>query len=1174
MAFTEFDGELDKPASGTFVEFDGELDRDPKQPLPAGVKESTAGAGRGSMADNTPPKPDKPADARALRDPHLGMSTERAAAARARAADAEEARKQDPNYSVLDTPAITQPNETLSGRMTDAEYAANYSSNTKPKPEVRTHDSSRDSIKNTPGPVVAGAAVRRALGTGLPAVAVEGVMGGLSGIAKVVPGLVAGAADVADKVGIPGAEAVRDFSLGQARTADQFGEAVQGNGTGGYYEKLVGNVFASVAQNLPVMAMGMGGAAEMVAGKVVADQAAKTAMNQAMKTLFVQTAGAEYADARNLGFDPAESAARAGIFGAAEVLGERFGFHEQMAVLRASLGKKKLDSHQLSRVLATEVMKEIPGEELTTAIEFLADKYGPAAKSPKATLADYLEQAADTAAQTIGQTLLMGAPASLRNTYQRADAAAAYDSAKLAGLNVNPPFNTDTPDVQRKKTIGIFSAIAAQYGMDPDAVKRATEAAGSMPAADVGPFLARLTTALQKRQLVAKPPEEHAIDALVAGPIDDPKVVDKMAADAEKEAEEKAKAKSERAPTVSHETSGPEEDLSGLSEPAKPLAKPGTYHVPDSIGPDGPEAETVKLIVKPNGDAAIQRGNGDVIDVSNMVKAGYSAERAIAQSIGHDTTGTKVKADSAIDKAATEGATHPSNELPEPTQAQKEAENYKVGHDNETIPGERLSIENGAGSTRKGVSPEGKAWETAMQDHYGRILGTVGMDSTADKPQHVDFFAKAGTPAQHRGPVFIVDQVDPKTGKPDEHKVMFGYDSLEQARAAYLAHYEKGWKGLGAITETTLDDFKTWVHSDATSRPYGPAQPDVQPATKQPARGRADGRADAAGSGRTVGQLAPDAGQQRATPAAAPVASGAAPEPAGARGGQPGSVARVFARAGRAPASAPALELRPTAAGQEVWHDGHQVLDFESGDPVVLPADVTDEDALAAVKASGAFSKSTKYFAPKGNAEAAPAAPAPKPKASTPGTATSDAFLARKQAEKDAAAAVPAPVPDRDTQDRQGLRQEDRDARKLDSNASELAGQMADDVTGDDFDAAEVMPGLEKWAKDSGLAADDLRQAVLKQLKGMDLTKAQLKKLTDAMDPIKAAAKKPRALPDRQAFARDYAAFAGRDLQITVQLSDTGSEGTLTIPAQQAMRSLDARLKALTELRACIGRSA
>lgn len=1198
MAYTEFDGDLDKAegAEGSFVEFTGELDKpDAKRALPAGVKESTAGAGRGSMADNTPPKAVKPADERALRDPHLGMSAERAAAARARAADAEEARKQDPNYSVLDTPAITQPNETLSGRMTDAEYAANYSSNTKPKPEVRTHDSSRDSIKNTPGPVVAGAAVRRALGNGLPAVAAEGVIGGLSGIAKVVPGLVAGAADVADKVGIPGAEAVRDFSLGQARTADQFGEAVQGNGTGGYYEKLVGNVFASVAQNLPVMAMGMGGAAEMVAGKVVADQAAKTAMNQAMKTLFVQTAGAEYADARNLGFDPAESAARAGIFGAAEVLGERFGFHEQMAVLRASLGKKKLDSHQLSRVLATEVMKEIPGEELTTAIEFLADKYGPAAKSPKATLADYLEQAADTAAQTIGQTLLMGSPASLRNTYQRADAAAAYDSAKLAGLNVNPPFNTDTPDVQRKKTIGIFSAIAAQYGMDPDAVKRATEAAGSMPAADVGPFLARLTTALQKRQLVAKPPEEHAIDALVAGPIDDPKVVDKMAADAEKEAEEKAKAKAE------------DEDLSGLSEPStpttadlvataranlkgEPAPTPQTQSnqtVPThelvnparaEIGADDAEAVAALLERKLAKNGAVEWSDIPV-DIANRIST--SSSHTLRQGLATDPAGTIAAlraAAPAVDEAAHAAAPSPKNDLPEPTQAQKEAGNYQKGHIK--VAGLDISVENPEGSTRSGVSADGTEWSNTVKHHYGYIRGSVGMDK-----EHVDAFVKPGTTEDHDGTVFVIDQIDPATGKADEHKVMVGFETEAEARAAYQANYAKGWKGLGAITAAPMADFKEWLRNGDTTKPYGPAQPDVQPTAQQPARGGADGRADAAGGVRNLGQLAPDAGQQRAAPAAAPVASGAAPEPAGPRGGQPGSVARVFARAGRAPASAPALELRPTAAGQEVWHDGHQVLDFESGDPVVLPADVTDEDALAAVKASGAFSGSTKYFAPKGNAEAAPAAPAPKPKASTPGTATSDAFLARKRAEAAAAptsqpeksntpAAVPAPAPDRDTQDRQGLRQEDRDARKLDSNASELAGQMADDVTGDDFDAAEVMPGLEKWAKDSGLAADDLRQAVLKQLKGMGLTKAQLKKLTDAMDPIKAAAKKPRALPDRQAFARDYAAFAGRDLQITVQLSDTGSEGTLTIPAQQAMRSLDARLKALTELRACIGRSA
>jgi hypothetical protein len=42
-----------------------------------------------------------------------------------------------------------------------------------------------------------------------------------------------------------------------------------------------------------------------------------------MKGLFVQSAGQEDADARNAGFDPLGSSARASIFGAAEILGER-----------------------------------------------------------------------------------------------------------------------------------------------------------------------------------------------------------------------------------------------------------------------------------------------------------------------------------------------------------------------------------------------------------------------------------------------------------------------------------------------------------------------------------------------------------------------------------------------------------------------------------------------------------------------------------------------------------------------------------------------------------------------------------------------------------------------------------------------------------------------------------
>ena len=37
---------------------------------------------------------------------------------------------------------------------------------------------------------------------------------------------------------------------------------------------------------------------------------------------------------------------------------------------------------------------------------------------------------------------------------------------------------------------------------------------------------------------------------------------------------------------------------------------------------------------------------------------------------------------------------------------------------------------------------------------------------------------------------------------------MIGFDSLEDAQAAYLSNYEAGWQGLGDISETTMQDFK------------------------------------------------------------------------------------------------------------------------------------------------------------------------------------------------------------------------------------------------------------------------------------------------------------------------------------------------------------------------------
>ncbi len=140
-----------------------------------------------------------------------------------------------------------------------------------------------------------------------------------------------------------------------------------------------------------------------------------------------------------------------------------------------------------------------------------------------------------------------------------------------------------------------------------------------------------------------------------------------------------------------------------------------------------------------------------------------------------------------------------------PTEAQKEAGNYKKGHIK--IDGLDISIENPKGSVRSGVDADGKEWSLTLNNDYGYIRGTKGNDG-----DHVDvFFGNTGNKA------FVVDQVN-KDGSFDEHKVMYGFNSLEEAKSAYLSNYEEGWQGLGSITE--VEDFKSWVKDGDKTKPY------------------------------------------------------------------------------------------------------------------------------------------------------------------------------------------------------------------------------------------------------------------------------------------------------------------------------------------------------------------
>lgn len=162
-----------------------------------------------------------------------------------------------------------------------------------------------------------------------------------------------------------------------------------------------------------------------------------------------------------------------------------------------------------------------------------------------------------------------------------------------------------------------------------------------------------------------------------------------------------------------------------------------------------------------------------------------------------------------------------------PTDAQKEAGNYKKGHIK--VDGLNITIKQPKGSIRRGTDANGKQWESEIHNTYGYIRGTESVDG-----DHIDIFLSEN-PTE--GNVFVVDQIN-KDGSFDEHKVMYGFSDMESAKRAYLSNYEEGWQGLGNITEVSKEDFKAWIDSSKRkTKPFAEytsvkTQGDVQ--TKKP----------------------------------------------------------------------------------------------------------------------------------------------------------------------------------------------------------------------------------------------------------------------------------------------------------------------------------------------------
>ena len=319
-------------------------------------------------------------------------------------------------------------------------------------------------------------------------------------------------------------------------------------------------------------------------------------------------------------------------------------------------------------------------------------------------------------------------------------------------------------------------------------------------------------------------------------------------------------------------------------------------------------------------------------------------------------------------EAVHQAATSPLNDLPEPSDAQKAAGNYKLGR--MRIAGLNISVENPQGSTRRGTDEDGRAWETPMaQAHYGYVRGTTAADG--DK---LDVFVKPGTAEDYAGPVFVIDQVNPKTGKFDEHKVVMGAADQAEAEAIYRSSYEPDWTGMAAITALPMEQFQAWAKSDRTKKPLGnikrpaataPAAADSSPAPASQALPDAPG-------GVRPGRA--DAVQPSAAPAAAVApAPSAAPAPA-----------TKGLRIGITPNDAEPVTVR----GNVVYLGQYPLQNFDTGEDVTVPEGANELQIRKAIADSGALTKKQKFF---GAAVAREPAPEQNPTApNTPQQAPSE----------------------------------------------------------------------------------------------------------------------------------------------------------------------------------------
>lgn len=152
--------------------------------------------------------------------------------------------------------------------------------------------------------------------------------------------------------------------------------------------------------------------------------------------------------------------------------------------------------------------------------------------------------------------------------------------------------------------------------------------------------------------------------------------------------------------------------------------------------------------------------------------------------VTHNDGKTEVTPSNPVDQVS--GAWNESDRLTaeEPASSEKTAKAHKL-QGRMTFRGLPISIETAKGGYRHWVdAATGEKGKTRMRYAYGYIRRTEGLDG-----DHVDVFV--GPNEQAKNVYVVMTNKAPDFKERDEEKCMLGFDSVGDAKAAFMAHYNK-----------------------------------------------------------------------------------------------------------------------------------------------------------------------------------------------------------------------------------------------------------------------------------------------------------------------------------------------------------------------------------------------